>query len=108
MTQFNEYPVMTVTGIHKSEGDFKDDEGKTVNYSNTVVTVLQPFSESELSEGAIGLKSTAYKIKGGQFFNDYLHMQGKLPAQAQMIFKLDVTRKTPVVKLMALKFENIK
>lgn len=108
MTQMNEHPVMTVTGIRKAQGTFKDDSGKVIDFSNTVVTVLQPYSEQELEQGAIGLKSTDYKIKGAQFFNDYLHMQGKLPAQAQMIFKLDVTRKTPVVQLMAVKFENIK
>lgn len=106
--QLPEHPVMTVTGIRKSAGSFKNESGGNVDYSNTVVTVLQPFTEQELQQGAIGLKSTEYKIKGAQFFNDYLHMQGKLPAQAEMIFKLDVTRKTPVVQLVSMNFKDAK
>ncbi|KAA8730805.1 hypothetical protein F4V57_14635 [Acinetobacter qingfengensis] len=105
MTQLPEHPIMTVTGIRKSEGGFTGENG-LVNYSNTVVTVLQPFSEQELLQGAIGLKSTEYKIKGAQFFDDYRHLHDRLPAQAQMIFKLDVTRKVPSVQLVAMKFEE--
>lgn len=104
MTNLNEHPIMTVTGIRKSQGNFKSDNGDNVDYSNTVVTVLQPFTDDEIAEGAIGLKSTEYKIKGAQFFNDYLHMSSKLPAEAHMIFKLDVTRKVPKVQLVGMQF----
>lgn len=98
-------PILTITGIRKSEGDFSS-EGKNVAYSNTVVTVLQPFTEQEIAQGAIGMKSTEYKIKGAQFFHDY---QGqKLPADAQLIFRLDVSRKTPVAQLVALDFSASK
>lgn len=94
-------PILTVTGIRKSQGDFNSD-GKNVAYSNTVVTVLQPFTEEEIAQGAIGMKSTEYKIKGAQFFHDY---QGQtLPREAQLIFKLDVSRKVPVAQLIALDF----
>lgn len=96
-------PILTVTGIRKAEGSFQGEKG-TVNFSNTVVTVLQPFTDEEIQQGAIGMKSTEYKIKGAQFFHDY---QGqKLPAEAKMIFRLDVTRKTPVAVLVALDFVN--
>lgn len=98
-----QHPVMTVTGIRKSAGDFKDDSGKEIKFSNTVVTVLQDYSEKELEQGAIGKKSTDYKIKGAQFFNDYLHQQ--LPAQAEMIFQWDFTGKTPRAVLHALNFD---
>ena len=75
-------PVLTVTGIRKSEGNFSS-EGKNIDFSNTVVTVLQPFTEEEIASGAIGMKSTEYKIKGAQFYHDY---QGqKLPAGALQI-----------------------
>lgn len=98
----SQHPVMTVTGIRKSAGDFANDAGKTIEFSNTVVTVLQDYSERELEQGAIGKKSTDYKIKGAQFFNDYLHQQ--LPADAAMIFSWDFTGKTPKAVLMALDF----
>ena len=48
------------------------------------------------------MKSTEYKIKGAQFFHDY--QAQKLPADAQLIFRLDVTRKQPVAELVALDF----
>lgn len=97
-------PIMTVTGIRKSAGDFKDDKtGKEIKFSNTVVTVLQEYSEKELEQGAIGLKSTDYKIKGAQFFNDYV--QQELPAKAEMIFQWDFTGKTPRAVLHALNFD---
>ncbi|EHU2434390.1 hypothetical protein F7R97_09560 [Acinetobacter baumannii] len=101
----SQHPIMTVTGIRKSAGDFKDDNGKTIEYSNTVVTVLQNYSERELEEGAIGFKSTEYKIKGSQFFNDYMHQ--KVPAEAAMIFDWDFTGKQPKAVLVALDF-NVK
>lgn len=94
-------PILTVTGIRKSQGNFSS-EGKNIDFSNTVVTVLQPFSENEIAQGAIGMKSTEYKIKGAQFFHDY--QAQKLPADAQLIFRLDVTRKQPVAELVALDF----
>lgn len=98
-----EQPILTIAGIRKSQGNFRSDDGKSVDYSNTVVTVLQPFNEREIGEGAIGLKSTEYKIKGAQFFHDYEHV--KLPADAQLLFKLDVSGKVPVAQLVALNFE---
>lgn len=97
-----QHPIMTVTGIRKAAGDFEDQKGKTVEYSNTVVTVLQNYSDRELEEGAIGFKSTDYKIKGAQFFNDYMHQS--LPAEASMIFDWDFTGKTPRAVLIALDF----
>lgn len=96
-------PVMTVTGIRKAAGEFEDNKGKTIEFSNTVVTVLQDYSEKELEQGAIGKKSTDYKIKGAQFFNDYLHQQ--LPADAEMIFQWDFTGNTPRAVLHALNFD---
>ncbi|MFW1817353.1 hypothetical protein ACG9X6_22350 [Acinetobacter guillouiae] len=94
-------PILTIAGIRKSEGNMVAD-GRSVDWSNTVVTVLQPFTEEEIASGAIGMKSTEYKIKGAQFFYDY---QGqKLPAEAQLIFRLDVSRKVPVAQLVALDF----
>lgn len=101
-----QHPVMTVTGIRKSAGDFKDDSGKEIKFSNTVVTVLQPYSERELEQGAIGMKSTDYKIKGAQFFNDYINQ--KLPADAEMIFQWDFSGKQPKAVLMALNFDYSK
>lgn len=97
-----QHPIMTVTGIRKAAGDFEDQKGKTVEYSNTVVTVLQNYSDRELEQGAIGFKSTDYKIKGAQFFNDYMHQS--LPAEAAMIFDWDFTGKTPRAVLIALDF----
>ena len=94
---------MTVTGIRKAAGDFEDQKGKTIEFSNTVVTVLQDYSARELEQGAIGFKSTDYKIKGAQFFNDYLHQQ--LPAKAKLIFDWDFTGKTPRAVLIALDFD---
>jgi len=76
-----EQPILTVTGIRKSEGNMVA-EGRSVDWSNTVVTVLQPFTEDEVKSGAIGMKATEYKIKGGQFFHDYQHQQ--LPGDARM------------------------
>jgi hypothetical protein len=102
----SQHPVMTVTGIRKAAGDFKDDQGKNITFSNTVVTVLQPYSERELEQGAIGMKSTDYKIKGAQFFNDYIHQ--KLPADAEMIFQWDFSGKQPKAVLMALNFDYSK
>lgn len=96
--------VMTVTGIRKSAGDFKNDQGQNVTFSSTVVTVLQPYSERELEQGAIGMKSTDYKIKGAQFFSDYLHQ--KLPADAEMVFNWDFTGKAPKAVLIALNFKK--
>ncbi|MCZ3060260.1 hypothetical protein NYZ01_01415 [Acinetobacter baumannii] len=98
----SQHPIMTVAGIRKSAGDFKDDKGKTIVYSNTVVTVLQNYSERELEQGAIGFKATEYKIKGAQFFNDYMHQ--KVPAEAAMIFDWDFTGKQPKAVLVALDF----
>lgn len=94
-------PVLTVVGIRKSAGNMIAD-GKPIDWSNTVVTVLQPFSEQEIEQGAVGMKSTEYKIKGAQFYHDY--QSQKLPAEAQLLFQLDVTRKTPVAQLVALDF----
>lgn len=94
-------PILTVTGIRKSQGNFSSD-GKNIDFSNTVVTVLQPYTDEEIATGAIGMKSTEYKIKGAQFFHDYQNVQ--LPKEAQLIFKLDVTRKVPVAQLIALDF----
>lgn len=102
----SQHPVMTVTGIRKSAGNFSDDNGKNIDFSNTVVTVLQDYSERELEQGAIGKKSTDYKIKGAQFFNDYLHQQ--LPADASMIFNWDFTGKIPKAVLIALDFDSNK
>ncbi|MBI0424418.1 hypothetical protein I7H67_16615 [Acinetobacter sp. ACIN00229] len=99
----SQHPIMTVTGIRKSAGDFKDQSsGKEITFSNTVVTVLQEYSAKEKEQGAIGLKSTDYKIKGAQFFNDYIHQ--KLPAEAAMIFDWDFTGKTPKAVLVSLDF----
>lgn len=94
-------PILTIAGIRKSEGNFTGERGN-VEFSNTVVTVLQPFTEEEIAKGANGMKSTEYKIKGGQFYHDY--QAQKLPAEAQLLFKLDVTRKVPVAQLVALDF----
>lgn len=96
-------PIMMVTGIRKAAGDFEDAKGKTIEFSNTVVTVLQDYSEREKEQGAIGKKSTDYKIKGAQFFNDYMHQQ--LPANAEMIFQWDFTGKQPRAVLHALNFD---
>lgn len=96
-------PIMMVTGIRKAAGDFEDAKGKTIEFSNTVVTVLQDYSEREKEQGAIGKKSTDYKIKGAQFFNDYMHQQ--LPANAEMIFQWDFTGKQPKAVLHALNFD---
>jgi len=96
-----EQPILTVTGIRKSEGSMIA-EGRSVDWSNTVVTVLQPFTEEEVAQGAIGMKATEYKIKGGQFFHDYRNQQ--LPSEARLLFKLDVSRKVPVAQLVALDF----
>lgn len=94
-------PILTIAGIRKSEGNMVAD-GRSVDWSNTVVTVLQPFTEEEILSGAIGMKSTEYKIKGAQFFYDY--QAQKLPAEAQLLFKLDVSRKVPVAQLVGLDF----
>lgn len=99
----SQQPIMTVTGIRKAAGDFEDAKGKTIEFSNTVVTVLQDYSDREKEQGAIGKKSTDYKIKGAQFFTDYMHQQ--LPADARMIFDWDFTGKTPRAVLIALDFE---
>ena len=107
MMSSNGNPVLTVSGIRRSLGTFTAD-GKTVEYSNTVVTVLQPFTDDEIFNGAMGLKSTEYKIRGAQFFDDYKHMQGKLPAEAELIFVVDVSRKTPTTKLVKLVFKDDK
>ncbi|MFX6798883.1 hypothetical protein ABTH24_24675 [Acinetobacter baumannii] len=101
----SQHPIMTVTGIRKAAGDFTDDKGKTIKFSNTVVTVLQEYSEREKEQGAIGFKSTDYKIKGAQFFNDYLHQ--KLPAEAKLIFDWDFTGKQPKAVLVALDFDGV-
>ena len=96
-------PIMTVTGIRKAQGSFADASGKNIDYSNTVVTVLQDYSEQEIANGAIGKKSTDYKIKGAQFFNDYMHQS--LPADARMVFQWDFTGKAPKAVLVALDFD---
>lgn len=103
MINTDQSPVMTVTGIRKSQGSFTDQTGKTIDYSSTVVTVLQDYSEQEKADGAIGKKSTDYKIKGAQFFADYMHEQ--LPAEAKMVFNWDFTGKTPKAVLVALNFD---
>lgn len=100
-----EQPVLTIAGIHRSEGDFQDMKGKSIDYSNTVVTVLQDFSDEEIKNGAIGQKTTIYKIKGAQFFYDYRHVE--LPAKAQLLFRLDVSGKVPKPVLVSLDF-NLK
>lgn len=97
-----EQPILTIVGINKSEGDFDDGKGKNVEYSNTVVGVLQDFTEEEIKKGANGQKSTVYKIKGAQFYHDYQNVQ--LPAKARLLFKLDVSGKVPKAVLVALDF----
>ena len=102
----SQHPIMTVTGIRKSAGDFKDQSsGKEITFSNTVVTVLQEYSDREKEQGAIGFKSTDYKIKGAQFFNDYLHQE--LPSKAKLIFDWDFTGKAPKAVLVALDFDGV-
>ena len=101
----SQHPIMIVTGIRKAAGDFEDQKGKTIEYSNTVVTVLQPYSDRELEQGAIGNKSTDYKIKGAQFFNDYMHVDLRQPKPAKMIFQWDFSGKTPKANLLALDFD---
>lgn len=96
-------PIMQVVGIRKSEGSFKDDNGRMVDYSNTVVTALQQFTEEEKAKGAIGYKSIDYKIKGGQFYHDY--QRQVLPAQAEMLFHWDFTGKTPKAVLVGMNFK---
>ena len=98
-------PIMLVTGIRKSSGDFKNDNGENINFSNTVVTVLQEYSDSEKQQGAIGHKSTDFKIKGAQFFHDYQHIDLGMGKPAEMIFHWNFTKKTPVAELLALNFE---
>ena len=99
-----EQPILTIVGINKSEGDFSDNAGKSIEFSNTVVAVLQDFTEEEIKKGAIGQKSTVYKIKGGQFYHDYQNVQ--LPAKARLLFKLDVSGKVPKAVLVSLDFIN--
>ncbi|MEG1502364.1 MAG: hypothetical protein RR370_03135, partial [Synergistaceae bacterium] len=65
--------------------------------------VLQPYSDREKEQGAIGMKSTDYKIKGAQFFNDYMHQV--LPAKAKMIFEWDFSGKAPRAVLHAMSFD---
>lgn len=102
----SQHPIMTVTGIRKSAGDFSDQaSGKQITFSNTVVTVLQEYSDKEKEQGAIGFKSTDYKIKGAQFFNDYMHQQ--LPNKAKLIFDWDFTGKAPKAVLIALDFDVV-
>ncbi|MEO4079476.1 hypothetical protein KWF63_18520 [Acinetobacter pittii] len=101
----SQHPIMTVTGIRKAAGDFQDEKGKTIEFSNTVVTVLQEYSDREKEQGAIGFKSTDYKIKGAQFFNDYLHQE--LPNKAKLIFDWDFTGKQPKAVLVALDFDGV-
>ncbi|MEQ1102683.1 hypothetical protein AC056_18230 [Acinetobacter genomosp. 33YU] len=102
----SQHPIMTVTGIRKSAGDFQDQStGKEIKFSNTVVTVLQEYSDKEKEQGAIGFKSTDYKIKGAQFFNDYMHQE--LPNKAKLIFDWDFTGKQPKAVLIALDFDVV-
>ncbi|AKA31763.1 hypothetical protein [Acinetobacter baumannii] len=101
----SQHPIMTVTGIRKAAGDFTDDKGKTIEFSNTVVTVLQEYSDREKEQGAIGFKSTDYKIKGAQFFNDYMHQE--LPSKAKLIFDWDFTGRAPKAVLVALDFDGV-
>lgn len=102
MTTQNQNPIMQIVGIRKSEGDFKDDSGRLVEYSNTVVTALQPYTLDEQEKGAIGYKAVEHKIKGGQFYHDY--QRQKLPAQAEMLFHWDFSGKVPKAVLIALNF----
>lgn len=96
-------PIMLVTGIRKSQGEFTDKETRqNIPYSNTVVHALTEYSEKEKEDGAIGLKPVEYKIKGAQFFGDYIHQQ--LPADAEFVFHWDFSGKTPKANLLALKF----
>lgn len=102
----SQQPIMIVTGIRKAAGDFTDQaSGKQVEFSNTVVTVLQQYSDKELEQGAIGYKSTDYKIKGAQFFNDYMHVDLRQPKPAKMIFNWVFTGKTPRAELIAMDFD---
>lgn len=103
MQPHNQNPKMLVTGIRKSQGDFTDDRSnKSIEYSNTVVHALTEYSEKEKEQGAIGLKPVEYKIKGAQFFGDYIHQN--LPAEAELVFHWDFSGKTPKATLLALKF----
>lgn len=95
-------PIMNVVGIRKSEGDFDNGKGKTIEYSNTVVTVLVPFTQSEIENGAVGMKAVEHKIKGGQFFHDY--QRQPLPAQAEMLFHCDFSGKIPKALLVGMNF----
>lgn len=97
-----QHPIMTVVGIRKSEGDFDNGKGKTVEYSNTVVTVLVPFTMQEMEKGAIGMKAVEHKIKGGQFYHDYQRQQ--LPCDAELLFDWDYSGKMPKANLVALNF----
>jgi len=54
----SQHPIMTVTGIRKAAGDFQDDKGKTIEFSNTVVTVLQNYSERELEQARFQCEET--------------------------------------------------
>lgn len=100
-----QHPVMTVVGIRKSEGSFKDDSGRLLDYSNTVVTVLVPFSEKELEQGAVGMKAIEHKIKGGQFYHDY--QRQSLPCDAEMLFHWDFSGKAPKAMLVAMNFKPV-
>lgn len=95
-------PILLVTGIRKSQGDFTDDNGRRVEFSSTVVTALTEYSAKEKEQGAIGFKSTEYKIKGAQFFQDYISQA--LPNKAELIFNWDFTGKTPKAVLLSLNF----
>lgn len=99
----NQNPILLVTGIRKAQGSFQDG-AKNIDYSNTVVTVLTDYSDKEKEQGAIGFKSTEHKIKGAQFFQDYIHQQ--LPAKAELVFHWDFTGKTPKAELLKLNFDS--
>ena len=102
----NQNPILLVTGIRKAQGNFQDGAGKSIDYSNTVVTVLTDYSEKEKEQGAIGFKSTEHKIKGAQFFQDYIHLHDQLPAKAELVFHWDFTGKVPKAELLKLNFNS--
>ena len=55
---------MTVAGIRKSAGDFKDQSsGKEITYSNTVVTVLQEYSAKEKNKAQSVLNRLTTRLK---------------------------------------------
>lgn len=96
-------PVMTVVGIRKSDGVYNID-GKQVIANSTIVKVLKPFSQQEIEKGAIGMDVVEFKMNSANYYHDYQDVQ--LPAEAEMVFVLDVTMKKPVTKLVQMKFKK--